>query len=213
MRKAAPAPAFERHRDDARVRSYILFCYRQHPVQPFRAPVGPQWPYVLVPGLHPLTALTGPAYYLYATSVPVIGANIGAGLGLLWTACWGLPWSLVPLNATGTSSQQDFVAVTACALFNVALVAIGFFLLYRRAATRMHVKTDRPAAPRAWHYFLVPLVALLSVLLYVTKISGVPFGRLSIEVLPLLLVMIGMLLVLALVPGLITWLPNLVFGP
>ena len=47
----------------------------------------------------------------------------------------------------------------------------------------------------------------------VTKINGVPFGRLSIEVLPFLFVMIGMLLVLALVPGLITWLPNLVFGP
>ncbi len=55
-----------------------------------------------------------------------------------------------------------------------------------------------------------PVGALLYV---VTKISGVPFGRLSIEVLPFLLVMLGMLLVLALVPGLITWLPNLVFGP
>jgi hypothetical protein len=132
---------------------------------------------VLVPVLHLVAALTGPAYYLYATSVPVIGANIGAGLGLLWTACWGLPWSLVPLNGTGSSNQQDFLAFTACALFNVALVAIGFFLLHRRATTRMHVMTDRPVAPRAWHYFVVPLVGLLSVLagpLYLwLTISGV----------------------------------------
>ena len=55
-----------------------------------------------------------------------------------------------------------------------------------------------------------PVGALLYV---VTKISGVPFGRLSIEVLPFLLVMTVMLVVLALVPGLITWLPNQVFGP
>ena len=55
-----------------------------------------------------------------------------------------------------------------------------------------------------------PVGALLYV---VTKISGVPFGRLSIEVLPFLLVMTVTLVVLALVPDLITWLPNQVFGP
>jgi hypothetical protein len=135
-----------------------------HPIQRVQPTHPPRWPYVLVPVLHLLAALTGPAYYLYAISVPVIGANIGAGLGLMWTAGWGLPWSLVPFNATGTSNQQDLVAFTACALFNVALVAGLFFVLYRRAATRMHVKTDQPAAPRRWHYALVPLVALASVL-------------------------------------------------
>ena len=43
--------------------------------------------------------------------------------------------------------------------------------------------------------------------------GGVPFGRLSIAVLPFFGAMILVLLILALVPSLVTWLPNLVFGP
>lgn len=54
-----------------------------------------------------------------------------------------------------------------------------------------------------------PVGALLYVL---TKISGVPFSALSREVLPFVGVMIAVLIVVALVPALVTWLPGLVFG-
>lgn len=55
-----------------------------------------------------------------------------------------------------------------------------------------------------------PVGALLYV---VTKMSGVPFGRLSIAVLPFFGAMLVVLLILVLVPSLVTWLPNFVFGP
>ncbi|MHA6616505.1 TRAP transporter large permease [Pseudonocardia sp. DLS-67] len=55
-----------------------------------------------------------------------------------------------------------------------------------------------------------PVGALLYV---VTKTSGVPFGRLSVAVLPFFGAMLVVLLLLALVPGLVTWLPNLLLGP
>jgi tripartite ATP-independent transporter DctM subunit len=55
-----------------------------------------------------------------------------------------------------------------------------------------------------------PVGALLYV---VTKTSGVPFSRLSIAVLPFFGAMLVVLLLLALVPGLVTWLPNLLLGP
>jgi hypothetical protein len=103
-----------------------------------------RWPYVTLPVLFLLGALTGPAYYLYATSVPVIGANIGAGLALMWTAGWGLPWSLVPWNASGSTAQDDFVAFTACALFNVILIAGLSILLYRRSARTRSTAVTTP---------------------------------------------------------------------
>lgn len=108
-----------------------------------------RWPYVTVPVLFLLGALTGPAYYLYATSVPVIGANIGAGLALMWTAGWGLPWSLVPWNVSGTTVPYHFVAFTACALFNVIVVAGLSFLLYRRAARARSATTTGPGNQQA----------------------------------------------------------------
>jgi hypothetical protein len=136
------------------------------PVQPAQAASSshpPRWPYAIVPVLHLSAALSGPAYYLYATSAPVIGANIGAGLALMWTAGWGLPWSVVPWNATGNTDQETVLAFTACALLNVALVAALFFLLYRRAARRKPSQAQ-PVRVRRWHYLLVPALALLSVL-------------------------------------------------
>src|SRR5690606_800265 len=54
-----------------------------------------------------------------------------------------------------------------------------------------------------------PVGALLYV---ITKTSGVPFGRLSVAVLPFFGAMLAVLLLLALVPGLVTWLPNLLLG-
>jgi hypothetical protein len=155
------------------------------PVQPAQAAPSshpPRWPYALVPALHLLAALSGPIAYLYATSVPVIGANIGAGLALMWTAAWGLPWSVVPWNATGTTNQEAFVAFSACALLNVGLVAALFFLLYRRPAARMTSQAKMPL--RRWHYMLVPALALLSVLVgpsyfwlsYYGSVPGESFG-------------------------------------
>ncbi len=94
-----------------------------------------RWRYVAVLVLLLVVALAGPAYYLYATSVPVIGANIGAALGLGWTWVWGMPWSLlVPDPALNTEANLDRLAVmyTACALLNVALSAVVSALLYRR---------------------------------------------------------------------------------
>jgi hypothetical protein len=94
-----------------------------------------RWRYVAAPVLLLIVALTGPAYYLYATSQPVIGANIGAGLGLGWTLVCGMPWSLlVPDPALNTDATLDRLArmYTACALVNVALVAVVSAVLYRR---------------------------------------------------------------------------------
>jgi hypothetical protein len=94
-----------------------------------------RWRYIAVPVLLLLAAVAGPAYYLYATSQPVIGANIGAGLGLGWTWLCGMPWStLVPDPALNTDATLDRLAFwyTVCALLNVALAAVASTLLYRR---------------------------------------------------------------------------------
>jgi hypothetical protein len=93
-----------------------------------------RWTYLLVAG--GLLAISGPAYYLYATSQPVIGANIGAGFAMMWTALWGLPWSIWPwmsLNqAIGNDSQE--LAFIACALVNVALLGLMTWRGRRRAS-------------------------------------------------------------------------------
>jgi hypothetical protein len=105
-------------------------------VESTRSPGRPRrWRYVSVPVLLLVAALAGPAYYLYATSQPVIGANIGAGLGLGWTWLCGMPWSLlVPDPALNTDVTLDRLALwyTACALLNVALAAVVSASLYRR---------------------------------------------------------------------------------
>lgn len=96
------------------------------------------WRYFALPFLMLVAVLAGPAYFLYATSAPVIGANIGAGLGLGWTWVCGMPWSLfVPDPALNTDATLDRLAVmyTACALVNVALLLVISALLYRRRRT------------------------------------------------------------------------------
>lgn len=113
-------------------------------------------------------ALSGPAYYVYVTSRPVIGANIGAGFGLMWTAAWGWPWSLGPWNDVmiGLSSLDGlFLAFVACALLNVALVAAMFtgFYLYTARRLRKHAEPD--LAPKRWHYAVVPLACLVAVVI------------------------------------------------
>jgi len=94
-----------------------------------------RWRYVVGPMLLLVMALTGPAYYLYASSQPVIGANIGAALGLGWAWVCGMPWSLLVSDpAVNTDATLDRLAILymACALFNVALIGLVSALLYRR---------------------------------------------------------------------------------
>jgi len=93
------------------------------------------WPYVVGPMLLLMVVLSGPAYYLYASNQPVIGANIGAALGMGWTWVCGMPWSLlVPEPAVVTHAASDWLTTlyTACALLNVALLGLVSALLYRR---------------------------------------------------------------------------------
>jgi hypothetical protein len=95
----------------------------------------PRWTSLLVAG-GLLLALSGPAYYLYATSQPVIGANIGAGFAMMWTALWGLPWSIWPWMSldrpVGNDSEE--LAFFACALVNVALLCLVTWRGRRRAS-------------------------------------------------------------------------------
>jgi hypothetical protein len=127
-----------------------------------------RWPYVAVPFLWLLGALSGPAYYMYATSQPVIGANIGAGFGLMWTAAWGWPWSLVPWNDVMTGPARLtlddwFLTFVACALLNVALVSGVFTGLYLYTARRMRRHPETGRTPKLWHYAVVPLASLVTV--------------------------------------------------
>ncbi len=126
-----------------------------------------RWPYAVVPGLHLLAALSGPAYYLLAVApygFDINGspdANIGAGLAIGWTAVWGLPWSIWPLRVENIDSPEPVLA--AFALLNVALVAAVAWWLYR-SSVRRGTPTGTVASPRVWHYAVVPVALLVSVL-------------------------------------------------
>lgn len=66
---------------------------------------------------HAGLVLVGLGYYLlsvYAYSTP--DANIGAGLGLLWLAFFGFPWS-IPIFGNDIDGQA--VWLVACAVANV----------------------------------------------------------------------------------------------
>jgi hypothetical protein len=94
--------------------------------------------YFVAPVLFSIGALVGPAYYLYATAQEVVDANIGAGLAMMWTALWGLPWSIWTWNNPPGNNGTEEAIYTACALFNVVLVTLVMCWLRRRAirATR-----------------------------------------------------------------------------
>ncbi len=96
------------------------------------------WRYLVMPGVHLLLVLVGPAYYAMATVGPEPpDANIGAGLGLLWTAGWGLPWSLWPWYARLPGNDTTEMIFVACAFLNVALFTL--FMWWRwRLASRAH---------------------------------------------------------------------------
>lgn len=92
-------------------------------------------------------AMSGAAYYLYATSQPVIGANIGAGLAMMWTALWGLPWSIWPWKSLDGPASDDTqeIALFACVLVNVAL--LGLVTWWRRRSSST-AETSSSALPR-----------------------------------------------------------------
>lgn len=93
--------------------------------------------------LHLGFALSGPAFaflsaYFYSTP----DANIGYGLGLLWAAVWGLPWSIWPLMTDSASIPVQIAVFTACALLNVVLHAgVWAWLLRRRRARQQREAT------------------------------------------------------------------------
>jgi hypothetical protein len=90
--------------------------------------------YVAVVGAHFLLVLVGPVYYLIATvGTRPIEANIGAGLAILWTAAWGLPWSLWPWFARLPGTDTTEASYAAYALLNVLLVALFLRWRWRRS--------------------------------------------------------------------------------
>lgn len=79
-------------------------------------------PYLLAPVVHLLVLLLLAGFYVYATSQPVIGANIGAGMAQLGVVLLGLPWAWLPL-AVGPNASEDveFTVYLACSVLNLAL--------------------------------------------------------------------------------------------
>jgi hypothetical protein len=93
------------------------------------------WPYLILPGIYFLLVASGPLYSWYSTTVPVIGANIGYGLGFMWTAVWGMPWSIWPWTNPPGTDMAEVAAYVGCGLLNVALL-VGIMLWLRRKAAR-----------------------------------------------------------------------------
>jgi hypothetical protein len=103
--------------------------------------------YLLPPFCFLLVALSGPVFYLIAMSRSADG-NIGAGLAIMWTGVWGLPWSIWPFltgNAPGTDLALSFLA---CALVNVALLGSWMWWRWRRATARSTADECGATSPR-----------------------------------------------------------------
>jgi hypothetical protein len=107
----------------------------------------PLWPYLVLPAIFLLLSLTGPAFYWlnvaeYGTLEQAADANIGAAIGIMWTALWGFPWSVWPWNSPGVSQMsghgQELVYV-ACALVNVLLIT-GFMIWRWRRVVRVDTR-------------------------------------------------------------------------
>ena len=75
--------------------------------------------------LHVLAVAVGLAYFAVAVAFedPEGGANIGAGLGLLWLMLLGSPWSWPLFAADDLSGPLWAAAIIATALLNLALHA------------------------------------------------------------------------------------------
>lgn len=157
-----------------------------------------RWPYAAVPILWLLGAASGPAYYLRSIApygYDVNGspdANIGAGFGVMWTSAWGWPWSLGPwhdLNIGLLPLDRSILSFTACALLNVVLVAAVFAGLYLYTRRRFRTHPGASAALKRWHYAVVPLACLVTVLAgpiyFDLQVSGVSLPAADMGVGPL----------------------------
>lgn len=84
--------------------------------------------------LHVLAVAAGLAYFAVSVALedPEGGANIGAGLGLLWLMVLGSPWSWPLVAADDLSGPGWAAAIIAAALLNLLLHA----LWVRRAGRR-----------------------------------------------------------------------------
>lgn len=99
--------------------------------QPAQAAGVRRWalPIFLLAGL-----LIGPAIYLQGT---IGDENIWAGIGLGWTAMWGVPWSLpfvfgaVPIE----SGNLIVTLLTVCGLLNVFILTLAVRKRSGRAST------------------------------------------------------------------------------
>jgi hypothetical protein len=87
--------------------------------------------YLLPPLAYLLVAVSGPVYYLFAMQQSTDG-NIGAGIALMWTALWGLPWSIWPWMTSSALGFELGVIFFSCALVNVALVGMMMWRRWRR---------------------------------------------------------------------------------
>jgi len=115
------------------------------------------WPYLTLPALYLMLVASGPLYTWYADvahgNQP--DANIGYGLGFMWAALWGLPWSIWPWTYFSEASlsqpthppNNDIAEMTAylgCGLLNVCLLVVGMLLLRRYIARTATERSPRP---------------------------------------------------------------------
>jgi hypothetical protein len=91
--------------------------------------------YLLPPFGYLLVALSGPVSYLIAMSRSADG-DIGAGLAILWTGVWGLPWSIWPWTSGNTLGSGLALSFLACALVNVGLLSSLMWWRWRRATAK-----------------------------------------------------------------------------
>jgi hypothetical protein len=136
----------------------LIFLARQ----PWRAAVGndsggtvaakarsrqARWPYLMVPTLYLLMIALGPLFSWWALVEDGHGpdANIGYGLGFLWTAAWGLPWSLPSAMNPPDSDVTGMVIYIACGLINVVLISVFMVWVRRRVAREYHPRDGRDA--------------------------------------------------------------------
>ena len=102
--------------------------------------------YWAAPLAYLLISMSGPVYYLFAMQQSTDG-NIGAGIALLWTAVWGLPWSLWPWMTSSALGFELGVLFFGCALVNVALLGMLMRRRWRRE-TGTRAAGHLPTAPR-----------------------------------------------------------------
>lgn len=105
--------------------------------------------YLLPPFGYFVVAISGPASYLGAMSQSVDG-NIGAGFAMIWTAVWGLPWSIGAwMSADVPFGDNQELKFFGCAVVNVALLGWMMWWRWRRDASRSASESSHTAARTA----------------------------------------------------------------